>query len=683
MNEVQIVQTSGASHPEVQVIRTYAAPGQNIEGGAFTIQLDTTASGGSIQRSGIIGYNAKANKGSSSDDLRDQVDSILKSMSNIDVAGISSVSRSISDAEGGYSWSVTFSDAMGNVPLMTLQSSSLLGTGADVEITTLQEGNELSGAFTLTVDTSTTSDIAHDARPETVKAALENLDSVGTVDVSRGLRSDQGGYEWTITFTSDTNSGNINTMVATSYLVGEGASVVVIDSIHGNQLGGSFQLKYNDSPTASISFNAQASEVKEKLEAIGEIGAVEVFRSGPDAQLGYSWTISFTKNTGDLLMLDTVTTGLTVSSDGKSMFLTVVEDRKGTQQEVQQIVSSGGLDSSKFFQLKYQSITTGKIYANPGNDGVCLPTDHEAQRIVTTTTDTTSSGGDSIVSSTTAFKLVFLSNGQTETTQLIYANQDQGNCATGASTIKSELEKLNLVIGSVTVTASSSIATQGCTWDVEFTGNSGNLEEMQVIGGSDGPSSSVDFMDDTITISTIKDGTVDVIKTELEKLANIGQVTVTATGATVSGCTWKVTFDTNAGDLSLMEISVDGGEYGASEAITVSQVRPGTSTVLGGDFTLEFDGQRTGYLSQSITADDLQSALEGLTTIGKVDVTRSDVDPNNGYTWTISFKNNLGSLPFIKIDTKGMTGTVPQGSVQKYVTGIYPRFDSLDSANGK
>lgn len=51
-------------------------------------------------------------------------------------------------------------------------------------------------------------------------------------------------------------------------------------------------------PTQDIDFNAADTEVAAALEALPNIGSVDVTRKGPDGQLGYSWSITFVDNPG-------------------------------------------------------------------------------------------------------------------------------------------------------------------------------------------------------------------------------------------------------------------------------------------------------------------------------------------------------------------------------------------------
>lgn len=51
--------------------------------------------------------------------------------------------------------------------------------------------------------------------------------------------------------------------------------------------------------------------------------------------------------------------------------------------------------------------------------------------------------------------------------------------------------------------------------------------------------------------------------------------------------------------------------------------------------------QVTGYIPYDISADEMKSALESLSTIETVYVTRSTVDSNNGYTWFVTFATEV------------------------------------------
>ena len=73
---------------------------------------------------------------------------------------------------------------------------------------------------------------------------------------------------------------------------------------------------------------------------------------------------------------------------------------------------------------------------------------------------------------------------------------------------------------------------------------------------------------------------------------------------------WTVQFDTNAGNLPSLTADIHNIKP-AGSSFTVTDIQDGTSVVLGGSFTVEFDGQRTGYLPFTLGAAGMKSALEG------------------------------------------------------------------------
>jgi hypothetical protein len=671
VSEVQTVTTSAdsAGTSEIQWIRTAAVDSSYTVGGEFSVALDTSSQGGSLQYSGAISAVADA------DSDRDSVEQILEAMSN--VAGIQQVTRSAADAEGGYTWSITFDASMGDVPQMVEESNSL-HLGTEVTFGTAQDGNILGGTFRLTFadgeTEETTANIAHDASSDEMRDALQALGNIATVEVVRDTDpDDQGGYTWTISFTSDENSGNVPDLQEVfvecandgdeDCLSGTGATVAVNSQgvfADGNELSGSFGLCYDPdglgydcTGISDLTFDASASEVKAALEGLGCI--VTVTRTGPDYELGYSWEVSFVHDytrthKGQVNALTADTTNLAGTGKG----IDVVETRPGTLKPEMTVATStaggdGDVSDTLYFKLEFDGELTGAIAANPSGDGTCDTTIREVQTVASTTTDTSGSAGDDTVSSLTYFTLTY---GSEETAE-IYANPNaDGDCTVAAAEIESELELFDEFYA-VTVTSASDGADQSCTWSITFDSSSGDVAALTVTASSDsttvtdGPSNAATTGDDTLTVTDdVAMGSVDAIKTELEALSNVGEVTVTssADGQADESCTWTITFDTNAGDLqgkllvtaqatnsfdAVADAAAAASSTAADDTVTIDDdVQVGTSTAIGGDFTVEFQGQRTGYLAHDVSESGLETALEGLSTIGNVDVTRSDADEN-------------------------------------------------------
>jgi hypothetical protein len=735
-NEVMTITTSAADVDEVQTIVTSAKPVREIQtiqttantfstlGNTFTVKLDTTATGGSVQTSGVIAHNSAATGGTDRSELKN----ILEAMSNVD-PGVDVSVTPAPDSEGGFTWSVTFPASMGDVPQLTLGTNSLTGSGAAVTIATPTQGNILRGSFRLTYGTSTTKDIAYNALDVDVKAALEALPNIATVNVARSSSAptwDQRAYTWVVTFTSDVNSGMLSVLTPTfaGTLLGEDARVdVTRDAATGNQLGGTFTVSVDHTAaggatqtSGAIKFDASPGAMKLALEAIGtNVGTVAVTRVGPDPELGYSWKVSFLSKQGNVcgpnsaLVCTTDTTLLTEAATGTKA-ANIFVNRPGTVKEVQSIkvTSSGGnIPATTYFRLGFHNHLgydwTEQIAANPA--GGCMSTQREVQTITTSTTN--------IVSSQTTFRLTF----EKKKTGLIYANPSDGDCTPVAASVKTELEKL-AGVGTVTAAATTDEtnkhSTKICVISVTFDSLSGNRDEMTVTVGNDGPDTSATYGGDTVAIATTADGAVDAIKSALEKLTQVGTVTVEGTVGANQDCTWLVTFDTNAGSLLPMTVSagasaiggtaiakpgVAGGSSSISTSATVTILstagdpgvvkgtcHDGTCAVagyLGGHFTLAYKGQVTGYMEWKSTAADVKAALEALSTVGTVDVVRTaNADENQGYTWTVTFKTNLGDLDAIVVDYRALTGTVATASVAEVRKGVFPPFNSKDPAHG-
>jgi hypothetical protein len=436
----------------------------------------------------------------------------------------------------------------------------------------------------------------------------------------------------------------------------------------GNQLSGAFNVSFAAplagsavvAATAAVPFDATPALMKAALESVGT-GEVAVHRAGPDYELGYVWTVSFLEAAGDLPLVGAAAAG-TLFGKGGADFASSV--REGTEQGVQTIVTDGGGDgavnASSRFCLRFRGQVTGPIFASPnGTDsggGGCDATAREVQEVATTTVDSRAEGGDDHVSSGLFFSLVFYAyDGTAEETAPIYANPAGGSCVVVGVAIKNALQAL-AAIETVTVVASPAVADESCRWRVTFDDQSGNLPPMSVVvqgGVNTGAAASGFFGDDAVAVSTLKDGTVDAIKYELQSLATVGTVTVSPGNRTsTGGCAWRVTFDTNtgpaaaAGALARLEVAavLANGTAGpfADAAVSATDASDrflvcptadlalggggcvnGSSVQLGGQWTAAFRGQRTLYLPFDATARGVKEALEALPTIGRVDVARA------------------------------------------------------------
>ena len=239
INEVQIIATSATPKEEIQTITVSPPPGHSSIDSAwsYAIKLDTSASGGSLQYSGQISATA----GESG--YRESMSDILGAMLNMD--GLPTVSKSTQNPDGGFTYTVIFPASMGDVPEMEVYLSDL-----PVHISTIENGNILSGSFRLEFNGEITEEIPYDSSSSNVRSKLEDLSSIGSVSVTRQGPNEQNGFSWKIEFTSDLNAGNINNIIphgmglSTSNDIG-GASIKVIGGgTDGSYIQGTFQLEF-------------------------------------------------------------------------------------------------------------------------------------------------------------------------------------------------------------------------------------------------------------------------------------------------------------------------------------------------------------------------------------------------------------------------------------------------------
>ena len=141
------------------------------------------------------------------------------------------ITRSYQDNQEGYIWNITFATYIGNVPTLKV-TSYLQALAADVQISTIRDGNELSGDFTLTFQGKTTTKIGVYETAQGLKEKLLKLPNIRTAFVERNdptENCDDGlcpngpnaarGMVWTVYVTTDRYNDNISPLSPTSPLI--------------------------------------------------------------------------------------------------------------------------------------------------------------------------------------------------------------------------------------------------------------------------------------------------------------------------------------------------------------------------------------------------------------------------------------------------------------------------------
>lgn len=199
------------------------------------------------------------------------------------------------DCEGAYVWSVTFLHLEGDIPKLVADDNSLTGAGAYMTVEVLQPSTVIDGNFTLSIRNYTTPPLSYKVNAENMAAALEAI-GAGPVEVFRFGPDKQHGHVWWVTFMADYDNYDVPEMVADgSNLSGNGVAIGVHTHQQGEaDLHGSFQLYFRDvGPTVPIPYNANVSTMIAALEDLISVDDVWITRSGPYADKGFTWTVTF------------------------------------------------------------------------------------------------------------------------------------------------------------------------------------------------------------------------------------------------------------------------------------------------------------------------------------------------------------------------------------------------------
>lgn len=305
---ITTIQAASSGRNEKQIITLAGTP----TGGTFTL----TYSG---QTTGAIAYNASAAT----------VQTALEGLSNIAVGDVT-----VTDNSGG-GWLVEFTGTLAgdDVALITGNGASLTGqtgyithntttqgsTGSnEVQVWTLEYLQPSSNAYSADLFTENSEDgtlelyrltvssnIAFAPTAAQVRAMLEHQYGTGNVSVTRTLTSTVATY--TITWQGDyagvdiasssfdflpeyTEADDYWTIGTSTTTEGSATPVDEIQTftINHTPTGGTFTLTYSGQTTSALNYNATAAEVETALEALSNITAVAVTKSGP------VYTITFT-----------------------------------------------------------------------------------------------------------------------------------------------------------------------------------------------------------------------------------------------------------------------------------------------------------------------------------------------------------------------------------------------------
>lgn len=215
---------------------------------------------------------------------------------------------------GGGGFKVTFNTVQnkaGNLPRMTALMNNLLGLRYIVITTPTPGQAPIGGTYRLSFLGAVTADI-NPTDINSLITALNNLDTIpsGLVTVLRDTTViGSPSYMYRVTFSS-TIYGNVEALQvvqSNNLLTGTNIGATVFKggmetvaqnggfsiSVQGNAVTGTFILDYRGYQTIAIDVDASDTQMQTRLQALPNIGSVNVARTGPSAQGEYVWTVTF------------------------------------------------------------------------------------------------------------------------------------------------------------------------------------------------------------------------------------------------------------------------------------------------------------------------------------------------------------------------------------------------------
>ncbi|MFH1302325.1 MAG: hypothetical protein ABIK07_14790 [Planctomycetota bacterium] len=163
--------------------------------------------------------------------------------------------------------------------------SFVIGNGTNEIQTITLLGSPTGGSFTLDFDGQVTGNIALDASAATLQTALEALPNIDPGDVSV---SGADGGPWTVEFQGNLSDTDVALLLADDTLL-EGINEEQVITL-ASASGGTFTASFGGQTTGPIAFDASAGTFQTALEGLSTIGVGNVSVTGP---AGGPWTVEF------------------------------------------------------------------------------------------------------------------------------------------------------------------------------------------------------------------------------------------------------------------------------------------------------------------------------------------------------------------------------------------------------
>lgn len=588
------------------------------------------------------------------DSSASMMEAAILAISGVQELAINPISVTRVSYRNGYRWTVIFMAWRGDLALLQGDRTLLVGDDPsltfrekakgradiypgdytnEVQAITVTALSEVSGTFTLAFEGKEVEAVAFNESPESFKSKLEAIDNIFCVDIKRfTLNADLNMYSWYVTLAwlngeVIPGAGNLGllTVSSTSDLDGNGADVGIFELVAGTN-----PMKYT---------------ISNLIAGVQYYGRVAAHNSR-----GFG---EFSKDTSGIPWgqpTSPMNVSLAIASGSA---LTVSWSRP---------VSDGGAVLTGYIIEWYTT-------ADPGTSEVQMITTSAKKGVNEVQVISIMAAKDNLGG---YFKLSF--DGQTT------GNIAWDAPATGTDSVREKLERLP-GIGDADVTQDySRVAVTGLRVDVAVgadhatTGNASSLlpsqsglvkNDIVVLAGyrarvrgfsSDGEALLFGSLDDYTEPDTFAEefGAEGVI---VEKWAY--------------GYEYTVRLSSYNGNAPLMEGFASDGWAGTNPIIKIDEVTAGLQPI-SGTFRVRLGRENTPPLAHDSTAEEIETALEGMIDIS--DVTVSKVLNGYGNNWVVTFTSEMGNVDLMEADGTGLTGPSATVSVSVGQDGIFPSF---------
>lgn len=211
----------------------------------------------------------------------------------------------------------------------------------------------------------------------------------------------------------------------------------------------------------------------------------------------------------------------------------------------------------------------------------------------------------------------------------------------------------NTNVAAITVNAGSLTGGSAAAIATSVDGGTPSSEnEVQRIYSNGNAGSLILSFDDEETSPIPYNASAGVVQAALEGLSTIGNGNITVTGAGTATNPWVVTFVITLAATDVEQIEGDVNTLTAAGTNEVQRVR---FTASGGTLIYSFNGFSTAAIAYNASTGTLQTALEGLESIGTGNVAVT----GSAGEYIITFQGDLASedVEQIQIDTTSLTGS--------------------------